>query len=245
MLCLRGMLPRGKQVVGTLGNMTRQLPNPLSQNYRCIAGSSWTKTLPLQKQHLESQQQKPLQRRWLSGKPTQPDSEEALQRIYYGTLAPRMKMVKFFSLSTSLAGIAAQPILLEQGMKIGGTGMAVFLCSVGGFFTFVTPLLLHFITKKYVTELHYNPQTEEYTATTISLLLQKIKTKFRPSDVTVPEVPGMFTSFLVGKRPLFIDPALFDDPEHYVRIMGYDKPIDFKLDLSPEADRTPKTKEKQ
>ncbi|KAH8375207.1 hypothetical protein KR200_006694 [Drosophila serrata] len=243
MLILRGMMPRGKQIAGVLGNMTRQLPIPLSQNCRCIAGSSWTKTVPLQKQHQQSQQ---LQSRWLSTKSTKTDSEEeALQRIYYGTLAPRMKMVKFFSLSTSLAGIAAQPILLEQGMKIGGTGMAVFLCSVGGFFTFVTPLLLHFITKKYVTELHYNPQTEEYTATTISLLLQKIKTKFRPSDVTVPEVPGMFTSFLVGKRPLFIDPALFDDPEHYVRIMGYDKPIDFKLDLTPEADKTSKSKEKQ
>lgn len=108
-------------------------------------------------------------------KSTKTESDDALQRIYYGTLAPRMKMVKFFSLSTSLAGLAAQPILLEQGMKIGGTGMAVFLCTIGGFFTFVTPLLLHFITKKYVTELHYNPQTEEYTATTISLLLQKIK----------------------------------------------------------------------
>ncbi|KAH8242393.1 hypothetical protein KR032_005149 [Drosophila birchii] len=266
MLILRGMLPRGKQIVGALGNMNRQLSITLSQNFRCIAGSSWTKkTLPLQKQH-QQQSQLQFQSRWLSEKSTKTDSEEALQRIYYGTLAPRMKMVKFFSLSTSLAGIAAQPILLEQGMKIGGTGMAVFLCSVGGFFTFVTPLLLHFITKKYVTELHYNPQTEEYTATTISLLLQKIKvsgakygisilkfnvnfnpfkTKFRPSDVVVPEVPGMFTSFLVGKRPLFIDPALFDDPEHYVRIMGYDKPIDFKLDLNPEADRNSKSKEKQ
>jgi len=42
----------------------------------------------------------------------------------------------------------------------------------------------------------------------------------------------MFTSFVVKKRPLFVDPALFDDPEHYVRIMGYDKPIDFKLNLN-------------
>ena len=57
------------------------------------------------------------------------------------------------------------------------------------------------------------------------------QTKFRPSDVKIPEVPGMFTSFNVGNRSLFVDPALFDDPEHYVRIMGYDKPIDFKLDL--------------
>lgn len=58
------------------------------------------------------------------------------------------------------------------------------------------------------------------------------QTKFRPSDVKVPEVPGMFTSFLVDGKPLFVDPALFDDPEHYVRIMGYDKPIDFKLETT-------------
>uniref|UniRef100_A0A6P4FTF2 LOW QUALITY PROTEIN: transmembrane protein 70 homolog, mitochondrial n=1 Tax=Drosophila rhopaloa TaxID=1041015 RepID=A0A6P4FTF2_DRORH len=236
MLSLRAALPRGKHFGVALGNATRQLSLP--QNCRCIAGFSFTKPQQPQPKKLQ-------QNRWLSVKSTKTDSEDALQRIYYGTLAPRMKMVKFFSLSTSLAGLAAQPILLEQGMKIGGTGMAVFLCTVGGFFTFVTPLLLHFITKKYVTELHYNPKTEEYTATTISLLLQKIKTNFRPEDVVVPEVPGMFTSFLVNKRPLFVDPVLFDDPEHYVRIMGYDKPIDFKLDLGLNPEKPPQTKEKQ
>ncbi|XP_016925871.3 transmembrane protein 70 homolog, mitochondrial [Drosophila suzukii] len=236
MLSLRAALPRGRQFAIALGNAPRQIS--LQQNCRCIAGFSLAKPLQLQSQKLE-------QYRCLSVKSTKTDSEDGLQRIYYGTLAPRMKVVKFFSLSTSLAGLAAQPILLEQGMKIGGTGMGIFLCTIGGFFTFVTPLLLHFITKKYVTELHYNPQTEEYTATTISLLLQKIKTKFRPNDVVVPEVPGMFTSFLVNKRPLFVDPALFDDPEHYVKIMGYDKPIDFKLDLSSLPEKQTKAKEQQ
>ncbi|KAH8363097.1 hypothetical protein KR084_005321 [Drosophila pseudotakahashii] len=236
MLSLRAVLPRGKQVALALRNATRQIS--LAQNCRCITGVNFPKQPQLQPQNLQ-------QYRCLSVKSTKTESEDALQRIYYGTLAPRMKVVKFFSLSTSLAGLAAQPILLEQGMKIGGTGMAVFLCTIGGFFTFVTPLLLHFITKKYVTEVHYNPQTEEYTATTISLLLQKIKTKFRPDDVVVPEVPGMFTSFLVNKRPLFVDPALFDDPEHYVKIMGYDKPIDFKLDLSSSPEKQTKTKEQQ
>lgn len=48
----------------------------------------------------------------------------------------------------------------------------------------------------------------------------------------------MFTSFSVGNRSLFVDPALFDDPEHYVRIMGYDKPIDFKLDLKETSTTT-------
>lgn len=50
----------------------------------------------------------------------------------------------------------------------------------------------------------------------------------------------MFTSFLVKKRPLFVDPALFDDPEHYVRIMGYDKPIDFKLNHDYESEKEKK-----
>ncbi|XP_001353256.2 transmembrane protein 70 homolog, mitochondrial [Drosophila pseudoobscura] len=235
MFSLRAALPRGKNFAVAFGNAARHIP--LAPSCR-FGGSAWT-SVPLQQEKQYKQQN--LQCRRLADQAAGKGAETELQRVYYGTLAPRMKLVKFFSLSTSLAGIAAQPILLEQGMKIGGTGMAVFLCTIGGFFTFVTPLLLHFITKKYVTELHYNPATEEYTATTISLLLQKIKTKFRPGDVTVPEVPGMFTSFLVNKRPLFIDPALFEDPEHYVRIMGYDKPIDFKLDQSPGSEKQTKS----
>jgi Protein of unknown function (DUF1301). len=39
----------------------------------------------------------------------------------------------------------------------------------------------------------------------------------------------MFTSFQIKGIPLFVDPRLFDEPEHYAKIMGYDKPIDFKL----------------
>lgn len=48
----------------------------------------------------------------------------------------------------------------------------------------------------------------------------------------VPDVPGMFMSFQIGKRKFFVDPSLFPDPQHYVKIMGYDKPIDFKLELT-------------
>lgn len=60
----------------------------------------------------------------------------------------------------------------------------------------------------------------------------------------------MFTSFVVHKRPLFIEPTLFEDPEHYVRIMGLDKPIDFKLGSKevkdpPTTESSSNTKEKQ
>ncbi|EDV97427.1 transmembrane protein 70 homolog, mitochondrial [Drosophila grimshawi] len=238
MFTLRSALPCGRQFAVLLSNTSRHAQLQSSKGF-----GGWTRTVLNNSSQWPQQNQQLEQQRWLGTQTAGKDFGDAganMKRIYYGTLAPRMKIVKLFSLTTSLVGIAAQPILLEQGMKIGGTGMGIFLCTIGGFFTFVTPLLLHFITKKYVTELHYNTVTDEYTATTISVILLKIKTKFRTSDVTVPEVPGMFTSFLVKKRPLFVDPALFDDPEHYVRIMGYDKPIDFKLNVNAESEQAKK-----
>lgn len=96
-------------------------------------------------------------------------------KVYYGSLTPRMKAVKVFSLTTSLTGMAAQPIIMEQGSKLGGAPMMYFLCGVVGFFTFVTPVLLHVITKKYVTDITFNPKTEEYTATTISFFLTRVE----------------------------------------------------------------------
>lgn len=41
-------------------------------------------------------------------------------------------------------------------------------CTFIGFFTFVTPMLLHFITKKYVTHLDFKPDTQTYVASTLN-----------------------------------------------------------------------------
>lgn len=61
------------------------------------------------------------------------------------------------------------------------------------------------------------------------LLFPFLQIHFKVDDVKVPEVPGMFTSFLVKNQPLFVDPRMFKELEHYGRLMGYDKPIDFHL----------------
>lgn len=95
------------------------------------------------------------------------------EQIYTGPLTDRIRAVKVFSLTTSVIGLAIQPILVEQGAKLGSTPMIIFLCSFAGFFTFVTPLFLHLITKKYVCAIYYNRTSKEYTAITISLLLRK------------------------------------------------------------------------
>lgn len=98
-------------------------------------------------------------------------STATAENIYYGTLTPKIRAVKVFSLTTSVVGLTIQPMLIEQGNKMGGIPMIVFMCGFAGLFTFVTPLLLHFVTKKYVTQITYNAIADEYTATTISFLL--------------------------------------------------------------------------
>ncbi|XP_052894581.1 transmembrane protein 70 homolog, mitochondrial [Anopheles moucheti] len=163
-----------------------------------------------------------------SAKPVKEDN--LTDRIYYGSLTPQIRAVKVFSLATSIGGIVAQPILLEQASKVGGMPMIVAVCGFAGFFTFVTPILLHLVTKRYITDLHYDPTNQQYTATTITFFLQREKTQFKVEDVTVPEVGGLFTTFLVKNKAFFVDPQLFPDPTHYIKIMGYDKPIDFKFE---------------
>ncbi|XP_037293737.1 transmembrane protein 70 homolog, mitochondrial [Manduca sexta] len=137
-----------------------------------------------------------------------------------------------------MAGLMAQPIIIREAANIGSTSILIALCSVVGFFTFITPILLHLVTKKYVTEIQYDPTTSTYRATTINFFLAKKLHEFQAKDVHVPDVPGMFTTMHAKGVPLFIEARHFNDPLHYAKIMGYDKPMDFKLGDTDSKDNT-------
>lgn len=51
-------------------------------------------------------------------------------------------------------------------------------------------------------------------------------------------MPGLFTSVIAKGKPLFLDPTQFADTSHYARIMGFDKPIDFKLYQQADSKKT-------
>ncbi|XP_026317522.1 transmembrane protein 70 homolog, mitochondrial [Hyposmocoma kahamanoa] len=165
------------------------------------------------------------------------EEDKKLERIYYGPLTPQIKAVKVFSLSSSVAGLLAQPIIIREAATIGSTSLLIALSSVVGFFTFVTPLLLHVITKKYVTEISYDPTTSTYKATTINFFLTPKELDFKVDDVVVPDIPGMFTTLLAKNKPLFIEARHFTNPKYYAKMMGYDKPMDFKLGEQDTADK--------
>ncbi|KAL3275581.1 hypothetical protein HHI36_020336 [Cryptolaemus montrouzieri] len=118
---------------------------------------------------------------------------------------------------------------------MGNISIIVAVYSCIGFFTFVTPLILHLVTRKYVTNLDYNTDKDTYIASTINFLCITRETKFKVEDVKVPDVPGLFTTLIAKGKALFLDPQFFDSPDHYSRLMGYDKPIDFKM-YAPNTD---------
>ena len=56
-----------------------------------------------------------------------------------------------------------------------------------------------------------------------------MQVEFTPDDVSIPAVLGMFANCAIFGKTVFLDSKNFTDQRHFVRIMGYDKPMDFKL----------------
>jgi len=155
-------------------------------------------------------------------------TKEAEQEIYNGILSTQIKLVKVFSLTTSCIGLGFQPILYTYSSANAAVvlGAGAFL----SFFTFATPLLIHSISKKYVTKLYYNQVEDKYTAIVYSIFIKPKKIEFKVTDVEVPDIPGMFTTFKANSVPLFVEGSQFNDITHYGKIMGYDKPLDLMWD---------------
>merc|ERR1712226_792212 len=170
------------------------------------------------------------------GRSEEESDEEHQKTIYRGILSAQIKLVKSFSLMTSVIGLGCQPLIYLKVNEAGSTSLP-FIVAGGAFlsfFTFATPMLIHWVSKKYVTEMLYNRIENTYTSVTYTFLLRKKQITFKASDVKVPDIPGMFTTFQVNGRPLFVDGGAFYNPHHYGKLMGYDKPLDIRFKYDRE-----------
>ncbi|KAJ8272647.1 hypothetical protein GJAV_G00091760, partial [Gymnothorax javanicus] len=174
--------------------------------------------------------------RWFCSSSSSTSDEGKL--IYSGSLAKAVLGVKFFSYSTSIFSICVMPqIVFKTGIGVESLGLQVLFCGVIGIFTFLTPVLLHLVTKGYVVRLYHNAETDTYTAVTYSALLAEKKTVFHQREVSVPDVSGMFTSFYANRRSMLVNPMLFSVPQDYNHLMGYDKPFSFDMDALEKPER--------
>ncbi|KAL0966101.1 hypothetical protein UPYG_G00290950 [Umbra pygmaea] len=157
-------------------------------------------------------------------------SEEG-KLIYSGNLGNAVRGVKMFSYTSSGASLCMMPyILLKTGIGVQSMMLKYAFCGIIGFFTFMTPVLLHLITKGYVVRLYHNQDTDTYTAVTYNVLLMEKKTVFHQSQVKIPGVSKMFTTFYANNRSMLVNPMLFPLPHDYNHLMGYDQPFTFEME---------------
>ncbi|XP_073406880.1 transmembrane protein 70, mitochondrial [Dendrobates tinctorius] len=166
-----------------------------------------------------------------------PVNHEQDRLVYVGSLGKAVLGVKFFSYSTSMLSLFILPVIFaKSGIGFDSIAIKMAFFSMIGFFTFVTPVTLHFVTKGYVVRLYYNKERDLYTAITYNALLVEKKTEFSPEDVEVPGMSKMFTTFYAKKKSMLINPMLFSNSSDYQHLMGYDKPFTFNPeDINPPS----------
>ncbi|XP_040278340.1 transmembrane protein 70, mitochondrial-like [Bufo bufo] len=166
-----------------------------------------------------------------------PVNHEEDRLVYIGNLGTAVLGVKFFSYSTSVVSLIILPMIFaNSGIGVDSLPLKIGFFSIVGFFTFITPVTLHLLTKGYVVRLYHNKERDLYTAITYNAFLREKRTEFSPEDVEVPGVSKMFTTFYAKKKSMLINPMLFPNSNDYQHLMGYDKPFTFNLeDLNPPS----------
>lgn len=111
----------------------------------------------------------PSQSKWDPEQEAEPEGDTPYL-VYDGALKRQLKHIKLFSLATSLGGLPLQPVIYSRAPEHGMAATIAMLTMIG-FFTYVTPFLIHQLAKKYVTEINYDPKTQMYTAVTYNFFL--------------------------------------------------------------------------
>ncbi|XP_043111028.1 transmembrane protein 70, mitochondrial [Puntigrus tetrazona] len=167
-----------------------------------------------------------------------PDQSKDGELIYRGSLAKAVLGVKLLSYSSSMFTLCVMPFILKKaGVDLNSMAQLLTFCGIG-LFTFVIPFLLHMLTKGYIVRLYHNTETDMYTAITYSAVLVEKRTVFHQSDVVIPDVSRMFTSFYAKKRSMLVNPELFSLPHAYNHLMGYDRPFSFDTDDLNKPDKS-------
>lgn len=125
--------------------------------------------------------------------------------------------------------LALQPLILKK--IVGSLSLATALTFMMNVLIFSTPIILHLITKRYVVNIYHHQPTNTFTATSYSLFLREKELKFKPTDVTPPLKPMLFSNLIINnKTSLFIDPSLFLNRDAFIALMKYDDPLDWEME---------------
>lgn len=94
-------------------------------------------------------------------------------KIYAGSLSTRLRILRVYSVTTSLTGVTYHERIYTFLSSLGGTFTTASLCGLAGIIVFLMPVGIHLVTRRYVVEMTHNLVTDEYTAMRISFWFLK------------------------------------------------------------------------
>lgn len=94
--------------------------------------------------------------------------------IYSGFLTKKILRLKVLSLTTSAIGIGIQPAVYTKAIADGtANSLTIPAFAFIGVLAIVTPLLLNFVTKRYIISVEYKPKEDKYVATYYNFFAMK------------------------------------------------------------------------
>lgn len=157
--------------------------------------------------------------------------------IYTGNLTRMVRNVKLFSLTTSLIGLSFQPMIYKELMDLP-IWLAALLGGTVNSFIFISPVLLHWVSKRYVMEIQFDPALQQFKALTYTFFLRKKQHVFKATDVVVPAIPRLFSTVLILGKPMLVDISSFSDRNAMLHMLQYDKPMEWEIPISDLEDNS-------
>uniref|UniRef100_H2ZM57 Transmembrane protein 70 n=1 Tax=Ciona savignyi TaxID=51511 RepID=H2ZM57_CIOSA len=156
----------------------------------------------------------------------EPSSNKMGELLYVGQDRNKIKWTlgTFYMLSASV-GIASPFLFKLTSGSLVATGFLAFNVFV---FVLLNPLGLYQFGKRYVNELYYEKHSDTYTANLLSpFVFKQTRLRFSPAECKMPANPSVFTSFFVGKHPLFVNSDAMNYHD-YMKMLRFASTIDYE-----------------
>lgn len=95
------------------------------------------------------------------------------EMIYNGAVTNKVRNIKMFSLLSSVLSVICQPIIYMKILEEDNAISVGTLFALLNILTISSPLLVHFLTKRYVIEMYHYPNKEKYTAELYTFFCKK------------------------------------------------------------------------
>lgn len=164
-------------------------------------------------------------------------SPESLgELVYTGNINKGVFVAKYFSVGSSVIGLCLTPWIVSE-MSTGGLVFKIAVTTASGFFILVTPLLIHFLCKRYVVKMYYDKASSTFSAVKLNLLAQQRVFKFKPNEIKDSLTNPLCTVEVRDQGFLLdTDDLMNTNPDAYVAFMRYDQPIDLdKYTVDPKT----------